>query len=152
MIELLVYIALIGTMLIVGTASVLSVYRTFGVLRVERSISLNGDAAMGTMLRDVRAATSTSVSSSVLGTHPGELRMNAIKFSLVGSQLVRQDSSNPQQDVTGNDVRITNLVFYRAESAVSELVTINMTIEAGSGSFAKSVPFAGSVVLRGSYK
>ena len=155
LIETVVYVALIAVMLIISTSSIISVYRTFGVLRTERKISINGEAALETIIRDIRAATSTSVSSSSFGAHPGILRMNAIKFFLNGlTQLYKQDGANPPQAITGSDVRVTNLVFYRAQSPVvlSELITVNMTIEAGSGSFIKSVPFSGSAVLRGSYK
>ncbi|MEK9175184.1 MAG: hypothetical protein AAB795_01175 [Patescibacteria group bacterium] len=155
LIETVVYVALIAVMLIISTSSIISVYRTFGVLRTERKISINGETAIETMIRDIRAATSTSVTSSVFGTNPGVLRMNSIKFSLNGTtQLYKQDGSNSPQPITGSDVRVTNLVFYRAQSPVvlSELITVNMTIEAGGGSFTKSVPFSGSAVLRGSYK
>ena len=156
LIETVVYIALITIMLIISTSSIISIYRTFGVLRTERKISINAESALETMIRDIRSATSASVPAAdalTLTTTAG-----SIIFSRVGTQLMRQDGANPQQAITGSDVRVINLAFLRARFPISEsealksmIITINMTIEAGSGSFIKSVPYTASAVLRGVY-
>lgn len=156
LIEMVAYVALIGGMVVLSINAITSVYRVFGVLRIEQKLSLNGDAAMETMIRDVRAASLVDRAASVLGSHPGILDIGNKTFSISGAQLQVQDDGgvNPRK-LTASDIRITNLTFYHATStstdAPSEIVTIRMTLEAGKGFFERSKEYFGSAVLRGSY-
>jgi type II secretory pathway pseudopilin PulG len=152
LIETVVYIGLIAVMLVVSVSSIISVYRTFGILRIERQISLNGDAAMETMIRDIRLATSTVAVASVFGQSPGVLRIGTTTYSLIGTELRQQKGDELAQSITGNNVRITNLIFYHDTTPFSEIVTIRMTVAAGTGVYSKSKQYFGSAVLRGSYK
>ena len=149
--ELVVYIALLALMLAVTSASALSVYRIFGVMRIERQITLEGDIAIETMIRDIRSATSTNVAESVFASNPGTLKIGSgVRFSLAGTTLQRNGVAT--QDLTAK-ARVTNLLFYRvdAPSVNSEIITIRMTLEAGNGFFERSRNFFGSAVPRGSY-
>jgi hypothetical protein len=152
LIETVVYVGLITTMLVVSITSVTSVYRTFGSLKTERKISLNGDFAMETMIRDIRLATSTVSAGSVFGQSSGALRIGTTTYSLVGTSIERQIDGNSSTAITGSGVRVTSLIFYHATSAISEIVSIQMHIEAGSGVYARSKKYFGSAVLRGAYK
>lgn len=152
LLETVIYIGLIGIMLAISASSIIFMYRTFGILRVERAISLNGDIAMETMIRDIRTATSTNVSVSVFRQDPGILKVGTTTFSVVDAVLWRQTDMNPAQAVTGNNVRVSNLIFYRDASETSEIIGIHMTVAAGSGLFARQKQYYGSAVLRGSYK
>ena len=152
LLETVIYIGLIGVMLAISTSAIISMYRTFGILRAERSVSLNGDIAMETMIRDIRTATSTDISISVFRQDPGVLRVGTTTFSLTGAALQRQIDSGPAQTITGDDARVTSLVFYRDTSSESDMISVRMTISSGNGFFARQKQYYGSAVLRGSYK
>lgn len=152
LIETVVYVALIAIMLTVGVSSIISVYRTLSVLKIERNISLNGDAAMELMTRDIRFATSTANGISIFAQNPGVLRIGTTTYSLIGTELFRQRGTNPAEEITGSGVQITNLMFYHATTSLSEIVSIRMTVAAGSGIYTKSKQYFGSAVLRGAYK
>ncbi|MDP2668567.1 MAG: prepilin-type N-terminal cleavage/methylation domain-containing protein [bacterium] len=151
LIEVVVYLALIAVVGVVIVESVFTVYKSYARLRVERRVMLNGDAAMETIIRSVREATSTDSAGSVFGTNPGILSAGGKIFSVNSSNGALQiDDGSGNADIT-TDASITNLVFYRQATTTSEIIKIEMTLSAGQGSFNKTRNFFGSAVLRGKY-
>ena len=151
-IEAVIYVSLLAAMAVLVVGSILSIYRIFIKTKVERSLNINADVALESMIREIRLATSTTISGSAFGSHPGSLRLNAKKFSLSGTILELSDSEGAPQSLTG-DARITNLVFYpvTATSTNVKMIKIEMTLESGSGKFLISKNYNGAAVLRGSY-
>jgi len=111
--------------------------------------------AIETMIRSIRGASSVDVAASVFGASPGTLKINSRKFYLANTTLEVQDGSNPAQDLTSSDTRVTSLIFYRdfssGPSISSDIIKIEMTIESGQGSLLESRKFFASAVLRGEY-
>lgn len=142
--------SILAVIAVMALGSILSVYKAFGKTKVERMLALNGDVAMERMLRDIRSATSTDVAASVFKTSPGILKIGGTKFSLAGTVL--QVTQNGQAADLTSDINVTNLMFYRSVSANSEIIKIEMTLQAGTGIFQKSKNFYGSAVLRGIYQ
>lgn len=147
LLETLIYMALIGVMLAISSSAVISTYRTFNLLRVDRKISINGDAVLEMIVRDIRsAATATTNQGS------NTLTVGTITYTISGSQMTRQDGVNAAQAITGTDVRVTSLKFYKDTSPNSNIISVRLTIESGQGQYVKSKQYYGSAVLRGSYK
>lgn len=151
LLEIVIYVSILAVIAIMALGSILSVYKAFGKTKVERRLALNGDVAMERMLRDIRSATGTDVSASGFGANPGILKIGGTKFSLLGSVLRVAENGGAAQNLT-SDVDVSNLVFYRSVSANSEIIKIEMTLQAGTGIFQKSKNFYGSAVLRGIYQ
>ena len=147
LLETLIYMALIGVMLAISSSAIISTYRTFNLLRVDRKISINGDAVLEMIIRDTR-------SSATATTNQGSntLTIGAITYAVSGSQMTRQDGVSAAQAITGTDVRVTSLNFYKDTSPNSDIISVRMTIESGQGQYVKSKQYYGSAVLRGSYK
>ncbi|MDP3934714.1 MAG: type II secretion system protein [Candidatus Giovannonibacteria bacterium] len=150
LLETVIYVSILAVIAVLALGSILSVYKAFGKTKVERRLALNGDVAMERMLRDIRSATSTDIAVSAFKTNPGILKIGWTKFSLLGSVL-RVTESGQAADLT-SDINVTNLMFYRTVSANSEIIKIEMTLQAGTGIFQKSKNFYGSAVLRGIYQ
>ena len=150
LLETVVYVGILAVIAVLALGSILSVYRAFGKTKVERRLALNGDVAIERMVRGIRGATSTDVAASVFGANPGILKIGGTKFSLLGSVLQVAESGGAPQDLT-SDANVSNLVFYRTVSANSEIIKIEMTLQAGTGIFQKSKNFYGAAVLRGAY-
>lgn len=152
LLEVLVYLSILAVMTIFVVDSTLSIYRAFLNIRVERQLSINGDVVIETVVRSIRAATSTDVASSVFGTNPGVLRLGAKTFSLSGETLQMLEGGGPAKKLTSG-VRVRSLVFYRslATTTNSELIKIELGLEGGTGVFMKSKNFFASSVLRGTY-
>ncbi len=155
LIEMVIYVALVGAMAIFVISSVIYVYRAFVSARLERTISQNADVALESMVREIRAASSTDPAVSVFKTHPGVLQIGQKKFFLAGSILQLQNGSASPQPLTTADVQVTNLIFYDASTTStttpSEIVTIRMSLQAGTGILARTRNYFASAVLRGEY-
>ncbi len=151
LVELVVYITLLALLVIFVVNGVIALYRTFSMMRIEQSIVINGDGALATIVRELRSATSITVASSVLGAHPGTLVTNNKTYTVSSGRLQAQQGS-VIQPLTGGNVTVTNLQFYRSTATLgTELVTIRLTIQAGSGVLQRSKKYYASVLLRGGY-
>ncbi|OGF58167.1 hypothetical protein A3B05_00175 [Candidatus Giovannonibacteria bacterium RIFCSPLOWO2_01_FULL_43_160] len=150
LLETVIYVGILAVIAVLALGSILSVYKAFGKTKIERKLALNGDIAVERMVRSVRSATSTDTSVSVFGIHPGILKIGGTKFSLLGSVLQVTENGEAPQDLT-SDVNVSSLVFYRTVSANSEIIKIELALQAGTGIFQKSKNFYGSAVLRGAY-
>jgi type II secretory pathway pseudopilin PulG len=151
LIELVVYLGLLAFLMIFVVSGIIATYRAFMSARIEQSIVVNGDEALATITRDLRKSSSINTASSVLGTSPGVLATNNKTYSLSGGRLQAQQGSTIQP-LTGKNVTITNLTFYRAATTLgTELVTIRMTIRAGTGVLQRSKQYYASILLRGGY-
>ena len=145
--EALVYMAILAVVSAVVVESVLFIYKAFGRTRIERRLNLNGDIAIETMIREIRASSNTDPGSSLFGANPGVLKVGAKTFSVSGASALQEDGA----DIT-SDVSVNNLIFYRqATSTLSEIIKIELTLSAGEGQFLKTKNFYGSAVLRGAY-
>ena len=80
MVDIVVYIGLLGVMIALIANSALSIYRLFGLARVERRLALEGGAALERMVRDIRAASATNVAESAFGINTGTLNIDNLKF------------------------------------------------------------------------
>ena len=137
LLETVVYIAILALIAVMALGSIFSIYRALSQTLVERKLTLNGDIALETMIREIRAASSVDP-SSVLGTNPGTLKIGSKTFS--------------PSNFTTSDVGVTNLIFYASSTANSAIVKIELSLQAGGGVFQKTKNFYGSAVMRGAYQ
>lgn len=151
--EVVIYTALLALLLATTSSSAISLYRLFGITRVERQIVLEGDVALETIIREIRYASSTNITGSVFGSHPGTLEVGGSRFSLSGATL-KWTTDEAVRDLTAK-TRVSNLLFYYATSSSptnsAEIIIVRMTLEAGEGFLARSKNFFGSAVVRGIY-
>lgn len=151
LIETLIYVALIGAMIILTSSSLVSVYRTLTLLQTERKVLATGSTALEVMLQDIRAASSVNVAGSVFGTSPGMLKLGTITYTLANGVLSRQVGQSPTSSLTAQGVQANSLFFYRASSTISQIISVRLTLSAGSGISSTTKQFYGSGVLRGTY-
>ena len=153
MVDIVVYIGLLGVMIALIANSALSIYRLFGLARVERRLALEGGAALERMVRDIRAASATNVAESAFGINTGTLNIDNLKF-FVSEDTLHRDNAGIIQNLTSG-ARVTNFVLYRdsvfATGTQSELITIQLTLEAGNGVLRRTKNFFASAVMRGGY-
>ncbi len=156
LLETVVYVAILAAMALLSINAILIAYRTMGVLRIDRTISSNGDVALETMIREIRNASSIDAGTSIFNSSPGVLKIGTKTFSRSGTTLQEQDGSNPIQSLTSSDVAVTSITFYHmatsSASLQSEIVSMRMTIQAGKGYYSRTKQFFASAVLRGEYR
>lgn len=149
--ETVVYVGILAVIAVLALGAILSVYQSFAKTQIERKLALSGDVAMETMLKELRSATTTSP-ASVFGANPGVLQLGPKRFSVAGGALQVKDGAGSPVNLTASDVTVSSLIFYKTASANSEMIKIEMALQAGSGKFLKTKNFYGSAVLRGNYK
>ena len=157
-IEILIYVAILGTISIFSVESIISVFNGFKHLNVVSQISNNANVSLELMLRDIRRASDVDGDVSVFKTNPGVLRLiidsGYVDYFLSGNILQRIENGGSVENITTSTTDVTNLVFFReiSESGVSsEIIKIDITIRSGENRFQKSKKFFGSAVLRGMY-
>ncbi len=151
LIEIVIYVSLIGAMVVMSTAALISVYRTLSILRVEQNVLTTGDTVLGVMLQDIRAASGVNLTTSIFSANPGKLQVGAIVYTVTNGVLNRQEGASPVSLLTASGVRISNLILYRASSTISQIISVRLTLSAGSGVSSTTKQFYGSAVLRGTY-
>ena len=149
LLEMLIYVGLLAAMAILVTASAIYIFRFFGIVRIERRLALQGDTVLETMVREIRKTSRVDESASVFGNNPGKLVLQDVTFAISGGVL--QMTKDGQTDDLTRNVSVTRFVVYRAISSVSELITIRMTLQAGSGALLRSKNYFASAVTRGTY-
>jgi hypothetical protein len=151
--EVMVYTSILAAIFSVCVASVLSIYGGLNKIKTQERLSNNGEFFLEKIVRDIRSATSTNTLISVFGTNPGVLQIGSVKYSLSSYIIQRQEGLASPENITSNDVKVTNLVFFRdfsqSSKVNSEIVKVELTLDAGSGKFQKSKKFFTSGVLRG---
>ena len=160
--EALVYVSIIAllTIIVINTAMVMSV--TSGKARLKRNILGEGGVSLERIIREIRLADSVDVPGSVLGTHPGVLKLNTLvsasddtpttrEFYLNSGMLMMKEGSAGAVPLTQN-VNITRLVFYHVDMAsTSKAVSVEMGAEDTVKKLTESHTFYTTSVMRRSY-
>lgn len=151
LLETVVYVSILAVIAVLTLESIVTMYRAYGKTKIERQIATSGEVAIERMVREIRSATSTKT-NSVFKTHPGTLALSTGETFTFDNGILRvQEGVGNIDNLTSNDVAITNLIFYATTSPNSTLIKIEMTVEAGAGILLKSRKFYGSAVMRSAY-
>lgn len=163
LLETLLYVAIVAllTVIVVNTAAVM--ITASGKARLKRNILGEAGVAVERMVREIRLADSVIVSESVLGAHPGVLKMNSIvgvnddtpitrELYLSGSTLMMKEGGADPRALT-EKVAVTNLVFHHiiTSATTSEAVVLELTAEDELKKIKETRTFNATAVLRRSY-
>lgn len=158
-IEVLIYSAVLALIVSLSVASIISSWRGFNKARANGNIAQSGAFALELITRDIRLAQSISAESN-FGANPGILALvlsatSSVKYSISNQIIVRQENANPAVNITAGHTKIVSLFFWKESSSLpdilSEIVSVEFTMEAGEGVIFKQRKFFGSAVLRGGY-
>ena len=160
LVEMLFYVAILSLSLLMIMQTLIVVMRSYGVFRAAQRIEREAGNALERVVREVRGAESINEAESTLGTHPGELSLvstdsvgapHTVDFYLDEGKLSLKENGAVTGLLTSAKSTITDLVFRKIDSAHSQGVKIEMTLQAGGGSEARTEHFYATAVLRNSY-
>ena len=160
--EALIYVAIVSllTVIVVNMATVMTV--ASGKTRLKRNIIGEAGIATERMMREIRLADSLVVSESVLGVHPGVLKLNTIvgpedtpttrEFYISENALMMKEVGGAPVSLT-EKVAVTNFVFYHIgdSASTSEAVALTLTAEDEFKSIQEKHTFNATAVMRRSY-
>lgn len=128
LIEIVIYVAILGAMFAVVVNTLLTVFNVFTKMRVERNVSQQGTASLERIIREIRLANDVEVVGCGGGAL-NEIRLKTItsptdttpiirRFFLNGTTLML-DEGGSQAPLT-QTVRVTRAAFYIAGAPVSQ--------------------------------
>jgi len=162
LVEILVYLAIFVSVSILVINSFIIILNSFNITRVNRELLEGGSTAMERMSREIRQAVDVDISGSTLGSNPGVLLVDQIglggsgsnftaKFMVSNGGLILYKDGTLVDNLVGQNVSVTNLIFRRIVTTSGEAVKIEMTLQDTRGSLTKSANFYDTVIMRSEY-
>ena len=158
LLEVVIYSAILAVIVSLSAASIISSWHGFQKTKVDGQIARNGEFVLELITRDARLAENIGA-SSVLGASPGTLELisgtTSTTYFISGTILQRKVGNNSSENITSNDSKIKNLIFwkesYSSGNVSSNIIKTEFIVESGEGVLLKQRKFYGSAVLRGTY-
>lgn len=149
------YTVIVVVLFFVVINVLLSILQTYERFDEVRDIQDSAITVMERVVREVRSAQSVSTGGSTFDSHPGTLSLSTledgnpvtVRFALSSGAIRLTRGGIDLGPLTSDDVTVTNLVFRRADNTESELIRIELSLQAGE----RTEHFYTSVVLRGAY-
>jgi len=158
-VELVVYIGILGLITIVLFNSLTSITRAYATLKSARAIHASALTSYERLAYEIRGAKRVELGSSVFSTNPGTLALvrgtdlgeSTTIFSLTDGILKISVDGVDQGGLSKENATISSLIFRYFTSAGSEAVSVEMVIESTHGTSTRSAAFYDTFKLRGSY-
>jgi len=160
LIELLVYTGILVIIMAVAVSTLLSLSRSVRTVSSAQLVESAAEVSLDRMMREARGAQSIDMAESSLGVSPGQLTLDTtdaggasttVEFFLSGQTLRIKEAGADVGPLTPTSTRVTALSFRKIQTANSQAVKIEMTVESGTSTSYRSKNFYGTAVLRGSY-
>jgi len=159
LIEMIVYTAILSIVFVIVVNTLLVLSRSYRSIKLTNDINNSASLALERLTRDIRSAESVNTSSSVIGSSPGELVLNAtidgssttLDFYVNNGALMLDVGGVLLGSLTRDNIEVTNLVFRHRMGTNGETVKIEMTLRGTEKNVIKEENFYSTVVLRGSY-
>lgn len=129
LIEILLYVAILGLLIGAVSAFLLFTIRSQAKTRQEREVLFEATRAMDSITREIQGADGVYAPASIFETNPGQLSLATgnmppagetstyVDFFQCGTQICQKRESQNPVAITSNSVKVQNLVFYLVNSA-----------------------------------
>ena len=154
LIEIIVYLAIFGTLSIVLIKSLVVSMSSFAIVHSNKLLQESGLSGMERISREIRGATSVDIGNSVFGSSNGVLKLNSsgIKFAKVGNDLnLYADGTTLTGNLIDNNISLDSLIFRRIDTTYGEAIKVEMILRDPKRSPDKTVSFYNTIILRGGY-
>lgn len=158
--ELLVYLAIFATALVLIVGTALGLSRAYGGVANLSRIERDSTAALERLTREARGAKRVDTGASVLGVNPSKLVLNTtddagatrtVEFSVFDSALRIKENGVDEGALTGSKVAVSSFVAKRIATGRSEAVKIELSLQSGAGTASTIKKFYATTILRNSY-
>jgi uncharacterized membrane protein len=158
--ELVVYCAILTLLILVVMMGVTGVMKSYGMVRAHQEISRSASGALERIVRDIRSAETIDVINSTLGVSPGvlvltipvtEVTNKTVRFYLQNGRVYVEEDGVLIGALTTEAAVISVLSFTQIQTAESQGVRVQMTVDASHGKGTLTDSFTTTAVLRGSY-
>ena len=157
LVEMIIYISILVFLLGIIMSITVSIITSQRKVNASRSIENSAMLALERVSRELRAAVSIDIVSSVFDTDPGILVLDStdedgnprtIKFSLSSGAIYLEEDGVIIGPVTQADARVNDLIFRRFTSGVLEGARVELTLESGTSTSYRVNNFYSSSIIR----
>lgn len=159
LIEMLIYVAILGIMLGVTVQILLSFSGVYSTFVLDRRIHSAAATSLERLVREIRSAESVDVADSTFDTHPGRLTLQIPvagsgnierTFAISNGQIALFENGVLQGALTGDRVEVIGLIFKRITNGTLEGIRTELTLQATRREVIRSATFYSFTVLRAS--
>jgi len=160
LLETLIYMFIFGLLSLAVTNALISLTRSYALIRSSASLESVAEVAMERISRDTRESLSVDFGSSVFDVSPGVLYLNTkdqsgldmtLRFFLSSGAVHVEENGTDLGPLSTSKATITRLVFTPITTVNSKGIKIELSAEAGTSTSYKTRNFYTTAVLRGSY-
>ena len=155
LVEVLVYLAVLILVVSVSISTYLSLNTVLLRNKTERTLTNAAHVALERVVRDIRNSSTVNTGLSTLGSSPGVLTLDSgttTQFQLSGDSVAVSVNGTELGPLTGPNVTVDELIFYRYLGLTTELVRVKLTLSVSTKAASSTRTFYSSAVLRGSYE
>jgi len=159
-VEMIIYIFILTLILFVIITIISSISSSQRRFASTKAIEMSSMYSLERIVREIRNASSTNPFQSNFGTHPGVLTLNSIdnvgnprtvSFSLQDGAIHVYENGVDAGPITEKTVIVHNLVFRSIDTANSQGIKIDITLQSGADKAFREEVFSATAALRGSY-
>ena len=153
-IEIIVYLAIFTAISVLVINSFIVILSSFNTTNMNRKLLEAGSVSMERLSREIRQAQSinaNTTATALILNSPSEV-VKFIGDTNTGElNLYKDDNINPEGNIIGQNISLTNLIFRPIVTTESQAVKIEMTLLYSEKNRTKSENFYDTIILRGSY-
>ncbi len=160
LVEMIVYLAIFTIMSVAVINSFIVVMSSFNSTRTNRDLLESGSTALERISREIRQANNIDIANSTIGSNPGVLQLNStdsadtalvVRFITSNGALNLYQGGVLIDNLLGQNISVTNLIFRRISTTVGEAVKIEMTLQDTKSKNLTTVNFYNTIILRNKY-
>ena len=160
LIEMIVYVVILGIIAVLAVNSTLEMTKAYVNLRVSRDMNASATAVLERMTREIRGADDIDAAQSVFGANPGRLMLNTkdaggadttVEFYLENGLIKVKEGGVAKGALMTSSTQASSFIVRSLSNSNSNAIKIDLTIAATRGNVSKTRSFYNTIVLRGSY-
>ncbi len=152
LVEMLIYVTLLATILLLVINTVLSFSSSYRQLAALRAAEHSGIDAMERITRDIRQASSadTSIAGALTLVATSNSVSTTTRFYVQNNVLNVDINGTYYGPLTTSNASVTNITFTLLTNSTSKAVKVDMTVQGISGTVTKTKTYHSTIVLKGS--
>ena len=160
LIEVVIYVAILGFILVLVFDTVLAVSRAVTEVRMEKKIVTSGTLVLERLSREVRDSTDIVADSSIFDVDAGQLTtrredpigtFTPVTFALASHDRLRLTKGATSELLTPASVRVSKLLFRSISTPNGEGVKVELELSATT-SATTTYKFYSTIILRETYE
>ena len=160
LIEMIVYVVILGIIAVLAVNSTLEMTKAYVNLRVSRDMNTSATAVLERMTREIRGAYDIDLTQSTLGANPGRLTLNTkdtvgadttVEFYIENGLIKVKEGGVAKGALMTSSTQASSFIVRSLSNDNSKAIKIDLTVTAARGDVSKIRNFYNTIVLRGSY-